>query len=425
MEIITQRHAGEAAELKIRGRLDGYWADHLASELGKFVREGAHRLWLDLSGVNYISSLAVGVFVRFQKQLKSLGGSLKIVNPSEPVKEVLETVRLIEVLVGEPPGFAGNVTWMMRAPRRGDFRMQEGIELETFQYPCPGPLEGRVIGNPSLLRGGCFAEANCPAVPLGMDTIAVGVGALGRDFEDCRDRFGEFLAAAGVAAYLPTDGSNVPDYLFQGEVAAANVRFCYGLSCTGQFADLTRFETRKGAPVTLTNLVRTNLDIAGAETMGMVLIAEAAGLMGAALLRSPAANATAEDPFAYPAIREWLSFTGERAYRNTTVLVVGVASRTAGGTLAPLLRPLGREPQPVGHFHAAVFAHRTLPIGEIDLKGTVAALFEAQHFQGLLHLLADYREPAGLGESEFVRGACWAAPLAAVEDERISAWPPS
>src|SRR5579883_2107417 len=421
MEIITQRQAGETAELKIRGRLDGYWSDHLATELGKFVREGTHRLWLDLSGVNYISSLAVGVFVRYQKQLKSLGGSLKIVSPSEPVKEVLETVRLIEVLVGEPPGFQGNVTWALRAPRRGTFREQDGIELETFQYPSPGPLQGRVFGDPSLLRGCRFAEADCPAVPLGADSIAVGIGALGRDFDDCQDRFGEFLSAAGVAAYLPTDGSNVPDYLFLGGAPGANESFCYGFSCTGQFAHLMRFETRKGSPVPLTQLVTTTLDLVGAEAIGVVLIAESSGLMGATLLRSPVGNATAEAPFAYPAIREWLSFTAERAYRNTTALVVGVAARGEAGALTPLLRPLGRGTQPVGHFHAAVFSHRTLSIGEIDLKGTVAALFEAQHFQGVLHLLGDYREPAGLGESEFVRGACWAAPLGPVEVERTSA----
>src|SRR5215468_1742681 len=107
MEIITQRHAGESAELKIRGRLDSYWADHLATELAKFVREGTHRLWLDLSGVIFLSSAAVGVLVRLQKQLKSLGGSLKVVSPSAPVKEVFETVRLTEVLVGEPPGHPG------------------------------------------------------------------------------------------------------------------------------------------------------------------------------------------------------------------------------------------------------------------------------------------------------------------------------
>ena len=30
---------------------------------------------------------------------------------------------------------------------------------------------------------------------------------------------------------------------------------------------------------------------------------------------------------------------------------------------------------------------------------------------GLLHLLHDDREIAGVGESEFTRGACWVAPL--------------
>jgi hypothetical protein len=172
--------------------------------------------------------------------------------------------------------------------------------------------------------------------------------------------------------------------------------------------------------MTLTDLVTTSLDLVGAEAIGMVLIAECSGLMGAALLRPPVGNATAEAPFVYPTIREWLSFTAERAYRNTTALIVGVATGGENQALASMLRPLGRGPQPMGHFHAAVFSHRTLPIGEIELKETVAALFEAQHFQGVLHLLADYRESAGLGESEFVRGACWAAPLATVEAERTS-----
>jgi hypothetical protein len=256
-------------------------------------------------------------------------------------------------------------------------------------------------------------------VPLGADTMALGVGALGRDYADCKDRFGEFLATAGVAAYLPTDGTNVPDYLMLGDAASASVRLCYGLTCTGSFAYLTRFETRKGMPATLTELVQANLDLIGEPAIGLVMVAESAGLMGAALRRSPAGGAEAEAPFGHPAVREWLSFTGERAYRNSTALVVGIATRQDVRTMAPLLRPVGRTPQPAGHFHAALFSHRTLPIGEIDLKETVATLFEAQHLQGVLHLLGDYREPVGLGESEFVRGACWAGPLNLVE-ERIS-----
>jgi anti-anti-sigma factor len=420
MEIAIQRRTSETAELRIRGRLDGYWAEHLATDLEKFVREGTHRLWLDLSGVTYLSSLGIGVLVRFQTELRALGGSFKVVNPSEPVKEVLGVVGLLEMMVSEPPGGAALGTWELRAPRRGVLREHERLTLETFKYAASDPLEVRVLGDSSLLRGCRFGEADCRPVPLSADTIAVGVGALGRDYEDCRDRMGEFLAAAGVAAYLPTDGTNVPDYLLLGQATAANVRLCYGLACTGSFAHLMRFETKNSVPTMLTELVTANLDLVGAEAIGLVMIAESAGLMGAALRQPPVGDRAAEAPFAYTIIRDWLTFTAERAYRNATVLVVGVATRGEAGELAPLLRPLGRAPQPVGHFHAAVFSHRTLPIGELDLPATVAALFEAQHLQGVLHLLGDYREPAGLGESEFVRGACWAAPLGPVVTERNS-----
>jgi hypothetical protein len=376
------------------------------------VREGAHRLWLDLSGVTYLSSLGIGVLVRFQTELRALGGSFKVVHPSEPVKEVLGVVGVLDMMVSEPPGGGAPGTWEMRAPRRGAVREHGRVTFETFEYPGAGPLEARVLGDPTLLRGCRFGEADCPPAPLGADAIAVGVGALGRDYDDCRGRFGEFLAAGGVAAYLPTDGTNVPDYLRLGDATAANVRLCYGLACSGRFAYLARFETKHAEPATLTDLITANLDLAAAEAIGLVMVAESAGLMGAALRRPPVGSPADDAPFAHPGIRDWLSFTAERAYRNATVLVVGVATRGSAGELAPLLRPLGRATQPVGHFHAAVFSHRTLPMGELDLRETVAALFEAQHLQGVLHLLGDYRGPAGLSESEFVRGACWAAPLA-------------
>ena len=47
----------------------------------------------------------------------------------------------------------------------------------------------------------------------------------------------------------------------------------------------------------------------------------------------------------------------------------------------------------------------------LDLEATVGLLFEVQGPQGLLHLLCDDREATGAGESRFVRGACWVAPI--------------
>jgi len=41
MEIVTQQF-GDALEVKVRGRLDNNWTEHLRSNLDELVRGGAH-----------------------------------------------------------------------------------------------------------------------------------------------------------------------------------------------------------------------------------------------------------------------------------------------------------------------------------------------------------------------------------------------
>jgi hypothetical protein len=139
----------------------------------------------------------------------------------------------------------------------------------------------------------------------------------------------------------------------------------------------------------------------------MVMVVESAGLVGAALRRSPAAAAIKDAPFKYPDVRSWLSFSTERLYARSLALISGVAASSECAALAPLLRPLGTESWPQGHFHAAAFSYRPLQKGNIDLKTTVTTLFETETLQGVLHLLTDARLAAGPQQSEFVRGACW------------------
>jgi hypothetical protein len=85
-----------------------------------------------------------------------------------------------------------------------------------------------------------------------------------------------------------------------------------------------------------------------------------------------------------------------------------VTTPEASGDLAQL-RPLGAGL--LGHAHAAVFGFRLLKKGLLDLKTTVTALFEEEPLLGVLHLLHDDRGDSGAGESRFIRGACWAAPI--------------
>jgi hypothetical protein len=151
---------------------------------------------------------------------------------------------------------------------------------------------------------------------------------------------------------------------------------------------------------------------------GMVMIAESAGLVGAALRRSPAVSAVEGVSFEYPQIREWLSFTPERAYPRSLAVVVGVAARADHSAFGRLLRPLGNSSLPAGHFHAAAFSYRPLPKGWIELIPTITTLFTVETLQGVLHLLNDDRATVGAGQSEFRRGACWVAPITDIITER-------
>ncbi len=148
-----------------------------------------------------------------------------------------------------------------------------------------------------------------------------------------------------------------------------------------------------------------------AQAIALVMLVESAGLMGASLLRSPALPAPAGAPFHHPEIRQWLSFTSERAFSRSLTLVVGVAAPMEKQDLRALLRPLGENSTAGGHFHAAAFSYRPLRRGETDLKNATTALFEAETLQGVLHLINDERLISGAGESEFLRGACWVGPI--------------
>ncbi|HEV8715985.1 MAG TPA: STAS domain-containing protein [Candidatus Binatia bacterium] len=415
---ITEHRSGDMLELRVTGRLDSYWADPLARRLEEVIREGAHHLRLNLAEVAYISSAGIRVLVKFYRQLRAIQGSFAITTPSEPVKTVLELAGLATLLIsGVTPSAPASDT-----PERTRQIERANATFEIFDHVPGASLTCQTIGDPELLLGCRFGEEHCYNVLFPETTFAVGLGAFGHSFTDCRNRFGEFLAVAGAATYLPTDGTNVPDYLVATGTLVPAVEVLYCLACDGQFSHLVRFETKKEAPaVSLSELVETCLGIAGTDVAGMVIVAESAGLMGAALRRSPALQAEATTPFTHPQIREWLSFTAERAYSRSLTLAVGVATRADHQALAPLVRPLGKGPWPAGHFHAAAFSYRPLQKGALDVKTTVTTLFEAETLQGVLHLLNDDREIAGAGQSEFVRGACWIGPITEVVTEREAA----
>jgi anti-anti-sigma factor len=407
MEIRRQR-IGDVLELEIQGRLDGYWADHLAQSLDDAVREGTRNLRLNLSEVSYLSSAGIRVLVRAHKQLSAIQGSFSVSAPSEAVRSILELTGLMDLLVpAVTPG-------LKAAPSGARILEKENIRFEVISLTPEARLNCRVIGDPAQLLGDRFREEDCRRVEFSKSSFGLGLGAFGSSFADCAGRFGEFLAVGGAVTYLPADGTNVPDYMLAAGNFIPQIEVLYSILCEGNFQMVVHFERKDaGGAAKLGEIVEECLEIAGAETLGIVMIAESAGLIGTALQRSPALRDSETALFAFPQVRDWLSFVAEPVFTRALTLVVGIAARKAPALLVPLLRPLGQS-ELTGHFHAAAFSYRPLKSREMDLQAATAKLFEAETPQALLHLLNDNREITGAGQSQMAAGTCWMGPISAV-----------
>ncbi len=405
---IKKTQSGEALELRLHGRLDAYWADHVSKAIDDAIRAGSHKIELNFAQVGYLSSAGLRVLLKYYKELKAVQGSLTITQPSGGAYAILQMAGLAAMMVASPAAAA------LAPAKAGPHSIEKsGVIFQVFDQAPGSELQCSLIGQPEKFFEEGFQEADCTSVSFPPGTFGLGLGAFGSGFQDCRERFGEFVAVAGMAATLPTDGSSVPDFVITEEALVPELKVLYALAGKGQFARMMRFDAKPEPPgvISLSSLVEAAMEISGTKAAGVVVLAESAGLVGAALRRSPG-RADAKSPLAFPAIRDWLSFTTERTNERNLTLMVGMAVREPPALVAPFVRLLAPDARVHGHFHAALFPYRPVQRGELLLEKVVSGLMAAGSAQTLLHLLADDREFEGVGQSEFMRGACWIGPMA-------------
>src|SRR6185295_16990358 len=95
---ITHVVNGPVLDMRVSGRLDGYWSDHLNRALSEVVSNGHHRIRLDCSELAFVSSAGIAVLLRFRKELVRIDGAFHVVNPSKAVATILQLTRVLELL---------------------------------------------------------------------------------------------------------------------------------------------------------------------------------------------------------------------------------------------------------------------------------------------------------------------------------------
>jgi anti-sigma B factor antagonist len=89
---------GDHAVLRITGEIDVYTAPDLRQEVIDLATKGVVHLIVDLSGVVFLDSTALGALVGCLKRLRSQGGSLTLVITTERVMRVFRITGLIKAM---------------------------------------------------------------------------------------------------------------------------------------------------------------------------------------------------------------------------------------------------------------------------------------------------------------------------------------
>lgn len=74
MNIQTKHEPGKTI-LELEGRLDASWSDFLGTAIDHEIHRGEHHVVLDMTKVPFMSSAGIGVLLKYQRKLNSVGGS--------------------------------------------------------------------------------------------------------------------------------------------------------------------------------------------------------------------------------------------------------------------------------------------------------------------------------------------------------------
>ncbi|MFZ4463732.1 MAG: STAS domain-containing protein [Bacteroidales bacterium] len=404
LEIIVEKK-GDDLLLKCSGRLDANRAGHLNDYIDQLVRDGQYQILLDLTAVDYLSSAGIRSLIMQNKNLKAVNGYFYIAEMSDNVRQVLTMVGLSDLLSRKPEE---------TKKTEQNIKQAETLNASGFNFHISGlkmhhQTKVSVFGDPELIKTSAYTAKDSHSVKASENQFSIGLGALGDSFEDCKNRFGEYIQLGKNLAYLPGDGSKKPDYILGTGQLIASFTALYGINFTGEFSHLVRFESENNRDtICLSDLSENLSKIAGSQQFAIVMIAESAGLIGASLNASPVGG---KSIFTFPEIKETINFTTEPAHNKALTITVGLISDDSKVEIMKFLRPIIPLKPVFAHLHTAVFTYLPIKKTDINLNETIDYLFDTSELKDILHLTNDIREITGQGESRFVHGFCWIAPI--------------
>jgi len=473
IEIIEK---GRFKILKLKGRIDANWSLRLSESINEVIRGGAYDIILDAAEVDYISSAGVRVLLMSYKELNKLNGSFALYRPCENVKSIINMMGLsslfdcskFEVEMSGRPSTEDCKSHSIDASKvlaaAGESVAVKNPSASKHSAPNYGVVNGmsidvafkkeysaavKISGNINKISSFSYSADDMRVMPAGAKTIAFGLGALGPGGAKALERAGEFISTGGFTAYMPSDGSKKPDYLIAGSGFTPQINYLYCASCECSYSAAFSFKSASaGAVVRLSDIIKTAHGVAGCDDILAVIIGETEGVVGVSLAVPPAAvekkyapargnevegvktsvegvdrysggGCEERGPFEFPQIRDNFNITSEPAFGGHMAVCAGLSciKPVLDKNAAEFLRPMAVTSNIYGHFHASVFEFTPLKKNCTDPAELMAALYEKGSPEAVFHLINDWRDINGAGETGFISGTCWIVKISGYEYE--------
>lgn len=91
---VKQRDVGTVTVLDVSGKLAGEAGPTLSTTIDNLVREGRRQLVLNLAGVSFVDSGALGNLLSQRGTVAREGGALKLLNVGARISDLLVTTKL-------------------------------------------------------------------------------------------------------------------------------------------------------------------------------------------------------------------------------------------------------------------------------------------------------------------------------------------
>lgn len=403
-------------------RLDGRGAEALTQALAVSVTPAVRHVILDMTGVAYLSSAALRVFVSAYKERKAAGGSLVLAAVPEYAHSVLEIAGFIGMLplaASVSDALAGFATTTAQASSEAatpsahaapaDSRVETVITEKGalfIQRGHDGPGFIEVAGDINDVLASRITPAHVFSKQFSHKAYSIGLGGLGAQPDDYFTLMGEMITIGGTMVWLPCDGSGRPDFLIpKNDSGQVLMRTGFNASLAGEFHDYVSFTSAKPEGVTMAELYRLLFEQAKQRrpefkgALGFAMRAEMPAVFGAGVVKAPvepnkpANGKFITDPSNFP---EWFEFDKEPRHRGVTGLVAGcgidLTCDLSGFTQEFLQKTFYYNPANKGaadltlHNHVVAFNPQPLADG-FDLEGGIAAVVDKGEFLDMRHML--------------------------------------